>query len=68
MFFLASLQRPPRETPQQPSATHCLLCDAPIPEKRQEAVPGVQACADCQSATEDRIKNRRRLFATPTPR
>ncbi|NWJ78867.1 TraR/DksA C4-type zinc finger protein [Enterobacter sp. SECR19-1250] len=68
MFFLASLQRPSRETPQQPSATHCQFCEAPIPERRQAAVPGVQTCADCQSATEDIINNRRRLFATPTAR
>lgn len=36
------------------SATHCDECDAPIPEKRREAIPGVRLCIQCQSALEKR--------------
>ena len=36
----------------QPSATHCCDCRAPIPERRREAVPGVNRCVDCQSILE----------------
>lgn len=31
------------------SAHDCEDCDCPIPEKRRLAVPGVQACIDCQN-------------------
>lgn len=31
-----------------PSATHCEECDAPIPEARRQAVPGVRLCVPCQ--------------------
>ena len=34
------------------SATHCEVCDSVIPERRRNAVPGVQTCADCQSIAE----------------
>ena len=36
-----------------PGLTHCEECDAPIPEARREAVPGVRLCITCQEA-EDR--------------
>ena len=36
-----------------PGLTHCEECDAPIPEARREAVPGVRLCIACQEA-EDR--------------
>ena len=29
---------------QGPGLTHCEECDAPIPEARREAVPGVRLC------------------------
>nr|WP_238691997.1 TraR/DksA family transcriptional regulator [Xanthomonas arboricola] len=35
---------------QGPSLTHCAACDAPIPEARRKAVPGVQLCVNCQEA------------------
>lgn len=38
--------------PQGESATHCEECDAPIPEARRRAVPGVRICIKCQSAVE----------------
>jgi len=34
------------------SATNCDECDAPIPEARRKAIPGVRLCIDCQSAHE----------------
>lgn len=30
------------------SASHCAICEEPIPVDRQLAVPGVQTCIDCQ--------------------
>ncbi|MET3650766.1 DksA/TraR family C4-type zinc finger protein [Dyella japonica] len=33
-----------------PSLTHCEACDAPIPEARRKAVPGVRFCVKCQEA------------------
>ncbi|SEG07757.1 DksA/TraR family C4-type zinc finger protein [Marinobacterium lutimaris] len=38
--------------PQGESATHCEECDAPIPEARRLAVPGVRICIKCQSELE----------------
>ena len=32
-----------------PGLTHCEECDAPIPEARRQAVPGVRLCVDCQA-------------------
>ena len=34
------------------SASHCLDCGEPIPEGRQQAVPGVTLCVDCQTVQE----------------
>ncbi|MFC4526987.1 DksA/TraR family C4-type zinc finger protein [Dyella halodurans] len=33
-----------------PSLSRCEDCDAPIPEARREAVPGVRLCISCQEA------------------
>jgi phage/conjugal plasmid C-4 type zinc finger TraR family protein len=33
---------------QGESATQCQECDAPIPEARREALPGVRLCVQCQ--------------------
>ncbi|HEX4895772.1 MAG TPA: DksA/TraR family C4-type zinc finger protein [Solimonas sp.] len=32
------------------SLTHCAECEAPIPEGRRLALPGVRLCVDCQAA------------------
>ncbi|KGO32855.1 hypothetical protein JT06_17935 [Desulfobulbus sp. Tol-SR] len=32
---------------QGESRTHCLECDAPIPEGRRKAAPGCQYCVQC---------------------
>lgn len=31
-----------------PSRTHCEECEAPIPEGRRQAIPGVKLCVKCQ--------------------
>jgi phage/conjugal plasmid C-4 type zinc finger TraR family protein len=33
-----------------PALTHCAECDAPIPEARRNALPGVRLCVTCQEA------------------
>lgn len=33
---------------QGPGLEHCEECDAPIPEARRKAVPGVRLCVACQ--------------------
>lgn len=35
-----------------PSRTRCEECDAPIPEARRAAVPGVQRCIVCQDSAD----------------
>lgn len=68
MLFLDSLRSQTNETPLQVSATHCNSCSVPIPEMRQKLLPGVQTCADCQSALEVLSNRRRRLFSPSTTR
>jgi phage/conjugal plasmid C-4 type zinc finger TraR family protein len=34
------------------SLSHCEECEAPIPEARRTAIPGVRYCVDCQTALE----------------
>ncbi len=47
-FFLAH----PPESYQRPSATHCAVCEEPIPEGRRLALPGGQTCIECQEDLE----------------
>ncbi len=35
-----------------PGLVHCEECDAPIPDARRRAVPGVRQCVACQEASE----------------
>ena len=35
-----------------PSRTHCEECNAPIPEARRHALPGVRLCVTCQEAAD----------------
>ena len=44
------IQRARSQLPQGPGSSHCEECDAPIPEARRKAVPGVRLCVACQSA------------------
>lgn len=41
-----------RQIPNGKSKTHCEECGEPIPEKRQEAIPGCKTCVSCQSEIE----------------
>ena len=36
--------------PSGPGSEHCEDCDAPIPEARRQAIPGVRLCVACQEA------------------
>ncbi len=38
------------------SLSHCEECDAPIPEARRKAVPGVRLCISCQAGQEKQRK------------
>jgi len=41
-----------RVTYQGESAEYCVDCDAKIPARRRQAIPGVQRCVDCQQLAE----------------
>ncbi|WP_263140976.1 DksA/TraR family C4-type zinc finger protein [Pseudomonas sp. RIT-PI-AD] len=45
-----AVQRARSQLPKGESLTHCEECDAPIPEARRRAVPGVRLCVKCQAA------------------
>ena len=38
------------QLPRGDGLRNCEDCDAPIPEARREAVPGVRLCINCQTA------------------
>lgn len=38
--------------PAKPSASHCIECGEGISQARQEAVPGVELCIECQTLAE----------------
>ncbi|OHV08646.1 DksA/TraR family C4-type zinc finger protein [Kushneria phosphatilytica] len=38
------------------SLSHCELCDAEIPQKRREAIPGVRLCVECQAQEDRRLR------------
>lgn len=38
------------------SATHCRVCENPIPEGRRRAVPGVETYIDCQTDLEKALR------------
>lgn len=44
-----AVQRARRNLPRGESLTHCEECEAPIPEARRKALPGVRLCVACQS-------------------
>ena len=47
-----AIQRARSQLPQGPGRSHCEECDAPIPEARRTAMPGVRLCVACQEAEE----------------
>jgi phage/conjugal plasmid C-4 type zinc finger TraR family protein len=44
------IERVRRQLAQGPGLERCEECDAPIPEARRKAVPGVRLCVTCQDA------------------
>lgn len=47
-----AIERARSRLPSGPGRSHCEECDAPIPEARRKAVPGVRLCVACQQADE----------------
>ncbi|MEE4349275.1 MAG: DksA/TraR family C4-type zinc finger protein [Pacificimonas sp.] len=43
--------------PKGESRTHCIDCDAPIPDRRRDAVPGVRTCIACQSERDGAVRH-----------
>ena len=50
-----AVQQARSNLPTGESATMCAECDAPIPEKRRQAVPGVKMCIHCQQELDESI-------------
>lgn len=44
-----AVQRARSRLAQGESLKHCEECEAPIPEARRKAVPGVRLCVQCQT-------------------
>lgn len=49
-----AVARARRELPTGESLEFCELCDAPIPEARRQAIPGVKLCVACQQKEDER--------------
>lgn len=47
-----AIERAKRALPQGESLNHCEECDAPIPQARRLAMPGVYLCVRCQQSLE----------------
>lgn len=43
--------------PKGKSTSYCKECEAPIPEARRLAIPGVCSCVSCQSALDKKQKH-----------
>jgi phage/conjugal plasmid C-4 type zinc finger TraR family protein len=43
-----AIKRARSRLPSGPGRMHCEDCDAPIPEARRKAMPGVRLCVACQ--------------------
>lgn len=48
-----AVKRARSRLPEGKSLARCQECDAPIPEARQKAIPGVRLCIDCQTRLEE---------------
>ncbi len=44
------------QLPRGESLSHCEECDKPIPESRQEIIPGVRVCVVCQAERDAKQK------------
>lgn len=49
-----AVERARKQLPTGESLSRCEECDAPIPEARRQAVPGVRLCVPCQSERDRR--------------
>lgn len=49
-----AVKRARRNLPKGESRRRCEDCDAPIPEARRAAIPGVRLCVACQSLADER--------------
>lgn len=47
--IMDAVARAKSQLPVGDSLSHCEECDAPIPEARRKAVPGVRFCIACQT-------------------
>ena len=45
-----AIKRARQQLPKGPSLVRCEECEAPIPEARRQALPGVRLCVACQQA------------------
>jgi phage/conjugal plasmid C-4 type zinc finger TraR family protein len=45
-----AIKRARSQLPTGPGREHCEECDAPIPDARRKAIPGVRLCVPCQEA------------------
>lgn len=45
-----AIRRARSRLPQGPGLERCEECEAPIPEARRKAIPGVRLCVRCQEA------------------
>ena len=45
-----AIQRARSQLPSGPGLEQCEECNAPIPEARRKAIPGVRLCVPCQEA------------------
>ncbi|MEP4548386.1 MAG: DksA/TraR family C4-type zinc finger protein [Saccharospirillum sp.] len=48
-----AIERVRNQMPTGDSAEFCDECDAPIPEARRKAVPGVRFCVNCQAEQDE---------------
>ncbi len=48
-----AIKRARSKLPSGPGLENCEECDAPIPEARRKAVPGVRLCVSCQQAHDE---------------
>jgi phage/conjugal plasmid C-4 type zinc finger TraR family protein len=47
-----AIRRARSRLPSGPGLARCEECDAPIPEARRKAIPGVRLCVPCQEAAD----------------
>ncbi|WP_133498772.1 DksA/TraR family C4-type zinc finger protein [Cognatilysobacter terrigena] len=48
-----AIRRARSRLPSGPGRSHCEECEAPIPEARRNALPGVRLCVACQEALDE---------------